>query len=185
MSNEPILTFSYTLSQQEVYDASVAAELFKTAGKRKYLWVAILAFIGVVNTILYFVYQRKDSSNLFLAVVSFAMIAVVLLLPIYEMKKRARSNATTTLVPVLCFEDKLIIGEEEGQWEVHFDEHFKYKDTEKFLIVYSNKGRVAAFPKKDLTEEQVTQLIEIFEAKVQKPEAKSLGIEVSCRINLK
>ncbi|MDR1565414.1 MAG: YcxB family protein [Oscillospiraceae bacterium] len=162
MSNEPILKFSYTLSQQEVYDASVAAELFKTAGKRKYVWVAILAIVGVVNAILYFVYQRKESSSLLLSVVSFAMIAVVLLLPIYEMKKRARNNATTTPVPVLCFEDKLLIGEAEGQWEVSFDEHFKYKDTEKFLIVYSNKGRVAAFPKKDLTEEQLKELIKIF-----------------------
>lgn len=156
--------FKYMLSADEVFEASKEAGLFKTSGRRRWIYTFLLAISVIFNLFTYF-FSEKSGNFLIIAGLSAAVLFAIWYYPERELRNKAEHNKTERPVPVKISEDKIEISEDEMKWEVLFDNTFSFKDSEKYLIIYSKAGRVVAFPKKDIEAEILPKLTEFFESK--------------------
>lgn len=161
------ISFKYTMSEKEVYDASIFAGIFEIKNKTmKYVLTAACALAGVYNVVMCFLSPEYAKSTLTLAVICAALIAFLWLMPVSEMKKRARNNAFSRPIPVQVSDEKILIDEGEKQWFIKYDDSFSYKENDEFMVIFSRNGRIVAFPKRDIGQDNLDKMKSLFETKV-------------------
>lgn len=159
--------FKYTLTSDEIYEASKDAGLFKTSGTRRIVYTVLLVLSCLMNLYIYF-FKEKSGNYLMVAALSLAVLFAVWYYPEREMKNKAERQATKKPVPAKVYEDRIEISEDEQKWDVVFDNTFSFKESEKFLLIFSRAGRVVAFPKRDIDAEILPELTKFFESKSTK-----------------
>lgn len=98
------LEFSYTLTEEEVFDGLRLSGVYKTSGKRAVIESVLLGIFAVVflGTFLW----RQQLLDLVIGLVSLGLLAAVLIVPRLDMKKQAK--LAQPHVRVRLYEDHLV-----------------------------------------------------------------------------
>lgn len=145
-------TICFRLTEEQLYRALRSRGIFRTQGVRAVVQTVLLAVLGAGFLISYFCYQ--DGSGLFLGIVSFAVIAMIWLVPWLGLRSRARSAVPGKEVRVALAPENLTIGEGGGQWEFPLDGSGFCWQTEELLLLETSFGRMTVIPKSAFSPEQ-------------------------------
>ena len=142
----------FCLTEEQLYRAMRSRGIFRTQGARAIVQTTLLAVLGVGFFISYFCY--RDGSGLFLGIVSFAVIAMIWLVPWLGLRSRARRAAPKQEVCVALAPKHLTVGEGGGMWEFPLDGSGFCWQTEELLLLETSFGRMTVIPKSAFSAEQ-------------------------------
>lgn len=143
---------TFRLTEEDIYRALRSRGVFRTQGARAVVQTVLLAVLGAGFLVSYFAYH--DGSGLFLAAVSFAVVAMIWLVPWFGLRSRARAAVPQKDVRIVLAEEGLAIGEGEGEWEFPLDGSGFCWQTEELLLLETSFGRMTVIPKRAFSAEQ-------------------------------
>lgn len=139
------LNFSYTLTEQEVYDGLRLSGLYKSAGKRGVVETVLLAVFLVFFVGTYAI--QRDTFSLVMAIVSAAVLSALILVPRLDMKRQARKGQLD--IKLRVYPDKLYVETEKGSQRVLLDGSSKVKAVGKkqqMVLVNIAEGGLLVIP---------------------------------------
>ncbi|MGI6261079.1 MAG: YcxB family protein [Acutalibacteraceae bacterium] len=142
----------FRLTEEQIYRALRSRGVFRTQGARAVVQTVLLAVLGAGFLVSYFCYH--DGSGLFLGIVSFAVIAMIWLVPWLGLRSRARGAVPEKEVCVALAPENLTIGEGGGMWEFPLDGSGYCWQTEELLLLETSFGRMTVIPKNAFSAEQ-------------------------------
>lgn len=138
------IRLSYTLSREEAVACLKRAHIYKTTGRRAWLESGILAIAAALFFVSYFLYQ--GGYNLVLGILSLVLIAVIWLVPYFDMRKRAEEIAGGKKVEVEIYPDEVVVGSGEGQWEIPLDGTSNFEEFDDLMVLFTPKNAILAMP---------------------------------------
>jgi len=160
MNNDGI-KIEYTLTRDDVYSVLKKTKTFKTA-EHKWIYTVVFAVCIVVNLIGFF----KDSNPLsgFVALLCVAMIVAVWFLPEFEMKKQAKKSGSDHILTACFLKNEVLMGDsEENSWTIDLEKSHYLIDND-YIIIFAQNGKIAAFPKKDISDSNYSAIKELVTA---------------------
>lgn len=108
------IEFSYTLTEEEVFEGLKYSGIYKTSGKRAVIETSVLAvlFLFFLISFLY----NKEFFNLVMGLITLGVVLGVTLVPRLDMRKQAKQGQNT--VKVRLYEDKLYADTAEGSRKI-------------------------------------------------------------------
>ena len=104
------LQFSYTLTEQEVYDGLRLSGVYKTTGKRAVVETIILAVFFLFFVVSYIL--KQEVFSLVMAIVSAAVLAALNVVPRADMRRQAKKGQRD--VSVRLYPTKMYVKTEQG-----------------------------------------------------------------------
>lgn len=138
------IRLSYTLTREEAVACLKRAHIYKTTGRRAWLESGILAVAAALFFVSYALYQ--GGYNLVLGILSLALIAVIWLVPYFDMRKRADEVAGGKKIEVEIYPDEVVVGSGEGQWEISLDGTSNFEEFDDLMVLFTPKNAILAIP---------------------------------------
>ncbi len=101
--------FSYALEDREILDGLRTSGIYKTSGKRAVIETAVLAVMGIIAFVLFFVRDRQPF-DLILGILCIVIIFVLNWYPRNDMKKRMRNmEDSERKIRLRVYEDRIYV----------------------------------------------------------------------------
>ena len=143
------IKLSYVLTQDEMYQCLYHSNSFKTKGARAVVQSIILALAAVIFFIAYFVGDNQYSGyNLFFAIISLVMIAVIWIVPHLHMKSMAKMLADGKTIEVEIYPTHIDIGRDDGAWSIELDGTSEIEEFDNIFMIFTQKGQNFAIPQR-------------------------------------
>ena len=143
--------FSYTLTEQEIYDGLKKSGIYKTSGKRAVIESVILG-VFFLFFVWAFLYKRKFFEGV-MAVVTLGVLLAVTFVPRHDMKKQAKTGRKD--IKLRLYHDQLYIDAGETSNAVALDgtTEIKLLEKEKLLVLLLQGGGLLIIPLRGIPKE--------------------------------
>jgi len=128
------IKLSYILRQQEILECLKRSGFCKTIGSRAVAESVILAIIAIAFMATYIL--QKDMNSLVFGVISLLLIAIIWVVPQLGMKRHAKELADGKEVHMEIYPDSIVMGENEGRWEIPLDGTSECEQGSNLLLIY-------------------------------------------------
>lgn len=134
------IKLSYTLTQNEIFDAVYYGNLFRVNSKKKDR-IYIITFLVLLCGFLGFYIYNRNITNIFMAVFCVISILGILIIPKLYVKSFAKNMANNNdkELKVSIFSDRLDIGSDEGKWHIDFNDDCQVQEINNLFVITSKE----------------------------------------------
>ena len=116
------IKLSYVMTEKEMYRCLYNSDIYKTKGVRAAFSTVVFALAAVAFFIAYFYMTGQFKEyNLFFGILCVIMIAVVWLVPYFNIKSMAKLAANGKKIDAEIYPDHIDIGSGSGAWSIELD----------------------------------------------------------------
>lgn len=131
---------SYALTQQEAYLCLKKAGIFKTSGKRAIVYT-ILMIIAAAGFFVSFLLGQNVNWLVF-AIISLLIIAVIWLVPYFQLKRLAKENAKGNVIKAKITEEKITIIGNDSSWKIPLDQTSRLSQGDGLLVFHTQNKQL-------------------------------------------
>lgn len=146
------LNFSYTLTQQEVYDGLRLSGIYKTTGKRAVVETVILAVFCLFFVVSFCL--KQEAFSLVMAIISAAVLLALNLVPRMDMRKQAKKGQLD--VRIRLYPTKMVVETGDGTQTILLDGSSEIKAVgreHRLLVVRIAGGGLLIIPERSIPKE--------------------------------
>lgn len=137
---------AFSLTTDEAYICLKNAGIFKTSGKRAVIYTVLMAVAAVC--FFYSSFLGQNYNWMIFGVIALAVIAVIWIVPYFQLKKLARENAKGNIIKVAVFHDRIEITGNQSTWNIALDQTSRLSLTGNMLILHTENGQLFAIPER-------------------------------------
>ena len=146
------LNFSYTLTQQEVYDGLRLSGTYKTSGKRALIETIVLVVFCMIFAVSYVL--KRDVFSLVMAILTAVFVLALNFVPRMDMRKQAKKGQLD--VKVRLYPTKMVVETGDGAQTILLDGSSEIKAVgreHRLLIVRIAGGGLLIIPERSIPKE--------------------------------
>jgi len=147
---------SYALTQQEAYLCLKKAGIFKTSGKRAIVYT-ILMIIAAAGFFVSFLLGQNVNWLVF-AIISLLIIAVIWLVPYFQLKRLAKENAKGNVIKAKITEEKITIIGNDSSWKIPLDQTSRLSQGDGLLVFHTQNKQLFAIPERAIRPENLQKV---------------------------
>ena len=147
---------SYALTQQEAYLCLKKAGIFKTSGKRAIVYT-ILMIIAAAGFVVSFLVGQNVNWLVF-AIISLLIIAVIWLVPYFQLKRLAKENAKGNVIKAKITEEKITIIGNDSSWKIPLDQTSRLSQGDGLLVFHTQNKQLFAIPERAIRPENLQKV---------------------------
>ncbi len=153
--------FSYALEDREILDGLRTSGIYKTSGKRAVIETAVLAVMGIIAFVLFFVRDRQPF-DLILGILCIVIIFVLNWYPRNDMKKRMRNmEDSERKIRLRVYEDRIYVYAKESS-EMNLNETVvRRAERVKIISLMPKAGGILLLPEEKIPEADRQAVIDI------------------------
>ena len=147
---------SYSLTQQEAYLCLEKAGIFKTSGRRAVVYTVLMIIAAAGFFISFLVGQNVNW--LVFAIVSLLIIAVIWLVPYFQLKRLAKENAKGNVIKAKITEEKIVITGNDSSWKIPLDQTSRLSQGDGLLVFHTQNKQLFVIPQRAIHPENLQKV---------------------------
>ena len=157
--DELIYDGEYSLKKSEAYEGLKNAGIIKTTGKRSVGYTIILLVAIICFSVAYVI--QKNINDIIFAVVSFAVLVAVWVVPKISLNNLAKANANGNVIRFKLYTNSLQIFCNENSWYIPLDNSNRMKKCENIIMIKRIKDdRLFVIPLRSIEEDKKDIVLE-------------------------
>lgn len=158
--DELVYEGEYSIQKAEAYEGLKNSGMIKTIGIRTVIYTIIL-LLAISGFIMAYVFQ-KNFNDLFFAVISLIVLAIIWIIPAYSFNKLAKLNANGNIIKFSVYNNSLQILCNDNSWYIKLNNSNRMKMCKNVLIIKRVKDeQLFVIPLRAIEENKRAEVIEL------------------------
>lgn len=158
--DELVYEGEYSIQKAEAYEGLKNSGMIKTIGIRTVIYTIIL-LLAIAGFIIAYVFQQ-NFNDLFFAVISLIVLAIIWIIPAYSFNKLAKLNANGNIIKFSVYNNSLQILCNDNSWYIKLNNSNRMKLCKNVLIIKRVKDeQLFVIPLRAIEENKRAEVIEL------------------------